>query len=83
MTSGFKLDAETIFKEAQWTYYCQTIWPYLVATYYEWFDTDYHLSFTSQQEGNTTDVIYDTGCAHQHPGHEKSDTSKQVPLNCM
>lgn len=72
MTSGLKLDAETIFKKAQWTYYCQTIWPHLGATYYEWFDMDYHWSFTSQREGETTDVVYDTRCAYQHLRHGKS-----------
>ena len=81
MSSGFKLDAKTIFKEAQWTYYCQTLWPLSVATYYEWFDVDCHLSLTSQQEAETTDVVYHTGALTHIYGTRRArdnfhDTSK-------
>lgn len=49
--------------------YCLT---HIVSTHYGKFNKDYHLSFTFQQEVETTDTACDKRCVYQHLRHGKS-----------
>lgn len=44
---------------------------HIVATHYGKFNKDYHLSFTFQQEVETTDTACDKRCVYQHLRHGK------------